>query len=129
MKRLFRQLGGKRWGFTLLELLVVLGILAVLAGVVVPVFTTIVGAGEQPACKADKHAIQAAIYSYYHYNGGDWPTADGEDSAVIQWTDLVPSYLNEIPGSDGDCAWGIDTDGIVCTTSADCNCATACTGF
>jgi len=128
LKRLFGQFAEKPRGFTLVELVVVLGILAVLSGIVVLSLTAMVGNAAQSACEVDERNIQTAVYSY-HYDNGVWPTADSEDSAVIQWTDLVPSYLNAVPSGDDDCGWGIDTGGKVCITRADCDCGTICTGF
>ena len=128
LKRLFGQFAQKPRGFTLIELVIALGILAVLSGVVALSLTAMIGNAEQSSCAVDERHIQTAVYSYY-YDAGGWPTADSGDAAVIQWTDLVPSYLNEVPSSDDDCGWGIDTGGTVCTTQADCDCGTSCTGF
>ena len=108
-----------------MELVVVLGILAVLSGIVVLSLTTMVGNAAQSACEADEQAIQTAVYSYY-YDNGVWPTATNNAAADIQWSDLVPGYLNETPGSDTDCDWGIETGGQVCADAASPPCGTAC---
>ena len=128
LKRLFGQFAQKPRGFTLVELVIALGILAVLSGVVALSLTAMVGNAAQSACAVDERHIQTAVYSY-HYDTGAWPTADSGDAAVIQWTDLVPGYLNAIPSGEDDCGWGIDTGGKVCTTQADCGCGTTCTDF
>lgn len=129
-KRVLKRLGGKRRGFTLIELLIVLSILAVLSAVVVLALTGFIGRGEKSACEADEAAIQVAVYSYYYENDGDWPTADNVGGKAIQWTDLVPLYLNEKPSSDDAAVWGIETSGVVCCNNAvadNCPCGTACT--
>ncbi len=131
-KRVLKRLGGKRRGFTLIELLIVLSILAVLSAVVVLALTGFIGRGESAACEADEQAVQTAVYSYYYENDGSWPTALGGDAADIDFTLLVPAYLNEAPSSDTSCIWGVDTGGVVCHKEAaagDCSCGTACTGF
>ena len=128
LKKLFGQFAKKPRGFTLVELVIALGILAVLSGVVALSFTTLVGNAAESACAVDERHIQTAVYSY-HYDTGAWPTADSGDAAVIQWADLVPGYLNAIPSGDDDCGWGIDTGGTVCATQADCGCGTSCTDF
>lgn len=128
-KRFLKRLGGKRRGFTLIELLIVLSILAVLAAVVVLALTGFIGRGESAACEADEDAIQTAAVAYYYENDGSWPTADGGDEANIDFTLLAPDYLTEEPGTNGDCIWGLDTGGIVCTNEAavgDCGCSNAC---
>ncbi len=125
-KQVFKRLGGKRRGFTLIELLIVLSILAVLAAVVVLALTGFIGRGESAACEADEQAVQTSVYSFYYENSGDWPTSDNVGGKAIQWTDLVPLYLNETPSSDTGCTWGIETTGVVCFDGADCDCGTAC---
>ena len=129
-KRFLKRLGGKRRGFTLIELLIVLSILAVLAAVVVLALTGFIGRGETAACDADEQAIQTAVYAFYYENSGDWPTADDAGGKAIQWSDLVPTYLNETPDSDATAVWGIEAGGQVCcnnAVAADCPCGTACT--
>lgn len=128
-KRVFKRLGGKRRGFTLIELLIVLSILAVLAAVVVLALTGFIGRGESAACEADENAIQTSVYSYYYENAGSWPTTGGGAGADIDFTLLVPDYLNETPGSDTGCTWGLDDGGEVCTKGATCGCGTACTDW
>lgn len=129
-KRFLKQLGGKRRGFTLIELLIVLSILAVLAAVVVLALTGFIGRGESAACESDENAIQTAVYSYYYEEDGEWPTADGDGGKAIDFTELVPEYLNEEPDSNDTAVWGIEVGGQVCCDNlvpADCPCGTACT--
>jgi len=57
-----------RWdktGFTLIELIVVLALIALLAGLVVPNVVKYIGAGEQRAWEADREALQTAVDAYY----------------------------------------------------------------
>ena len=126
-KRFLKRLGGKRRGFTLIELLIVLSILAVLAAVVVLALTGFIGRGESAACESDEAALQTAVYAFYYENDGDWPTSDDAGGKAIQYTDLVPTYLNETPDSDADATWGIETSGQVCSDAATPPCGTACT--
>ena len=112
-------------GFTLVELLIVLGILAVLAGVVTLSVTMFIGRGHTEACNADQHQIQTAVASYYHANDGIWPTEDGNapgDLFAEGFTSpLVGDYINEEPESDAKCDWQIDAQGLVVPNTPD-NC-------
>jgi general secretion pathway protein G len=63
-------------GFTLVELLIVIVILGILAGIVVFAVNGITDRGEASACKADVKTVQVASEAYYAKNGsfaGDMP--------------------------------------------------------
>jgi general secretion pathway protein G len=74
-------------GFTLVELLIVIVILGVLAGIVVFAVNGITDRGELAACKADVQSVQTAAEAYYAKNT-DYPaTVDG----------LAPDFIKTIP--------------------------------
>lgn len=95
----------KRSGFTLVELIVVISILAVLAGVVVPKVQSHVQKSRDARRLADIRAIQEAITSYYTDRGsypppikngsyGGWDVSS--DGNFID--ELVKTgYLSEVP--------------------------------
>jgi prepilin-type N-terminal cleavage/methylation domain-containing protein len=56
-------------GFTLVELLIVIVILGVLAGIVVFSVSGITGRGAAAACKSDVASVQVATEAYYAKNG------------------------------------------------------------
>ena len=66
------------------------------------------------SCNEAKNAIQAALDDY-HDNYGEWPTADGQPGD-IEWTELVPDYMEAIPANDSKCDWWVNSDpeGEVC---------------
>ena len=123
-KRGLRRIGGKR-GFTLVELLIVMTIIAVLVGIVVMSLAGFIGAGQEAVCDADERTLQSAVMAFWIANDGvaaGWPTAAGTLAAAggsaIDYTatdsdanDFVPDYIVEIPGSSVDGAvWTIDDD-------------------
>ncbi|MEO6713494.1 MAG: prepilin-type N-terminal cleavage/methylation domain-containing protein [Mycobacteriales bacterium] len=55
-------------GFTLIEVLVVISILGVLAGIVVFAVAGITDRGKTSACSTDKATVQTAIQAYYAVN-------------------------------------------------------------
>jgi len=105
------RLGFKRGekGFTLIEIIIVLAVMAVLAAVVVPNVTGFLGRGKERSWNADQGILQAAVDSWRtdisNRVGNSWPTvggvkgaladsgADGvdigTDSTVIKVSDLV----------------------------------------
>jgi general secretion pathway protein G len=84
MRRIRRQDAG----FTLLELIVVMSIIAILATLAVPRFTAAIRSAREAVLREDLHVMRAAIDSY---------TMD-KQKAPQSLDDLVQSgYLREIP--------------------------------
>jgi len=140
-KRGLRRVGGKR-GFTLVELLIVMTIIAVLVGIVVMSLIGFLGAGEETVCQADQRSLQTAVIAFWVLNGGaatDWPTACGDDggeiACAIDYTKgldsdgdgtidedekFVPGYVLETPRTEAGAVWWIGADAIVVSTGDDC---------
>jgi general secretion pathway protein G len=78
----------RRNGFTFLELLFVLAIVALMAGIAVPMFGGSIDRARESALKEDLHAIRKAIDDYYA-NVGKYPE---EISVLVQ-----KRYLRSIP--------------------------------
>lgn len=84
-------------GFTLVELLIVIVILGVLAGIVVFAVNGITDRGQKAACKADIKAVQVASEAYYAKNA-KYADQVAEDTAVPKTkTSLVPEFLQSAP--------------------------------
>jgi prepilin-type N-terminal cleavage/methylation domain-containing protein len=119
---------GRKKGFTFIELVIVLSILAVLAGIVTLSVTMYIGRGRTEACNTDQHSLQSAVASYYHANDGTWPT-DTEDASKPGdlfadgfTSPLVGDYITKVPKSDTNCDWQLNAKGMVIPNSGDCPC-------
>lgn len=68
-------------GFTLVELLIVLAILAVLAAVVIPNITGMFGRGAEQALDTDRRTIQTAVATFYFdiHDNSPWLTDEDDD--------------------------------------------------
>src|SRR5438067_972758 len=64
-------------GFTLVELLVVIGIIALLMAILLPVLGKARESSRRAACLSNLHQIGAALYIYADHNKGKLPVYDG----------------------------------------------------
>jgi general secretion pathway protein G len=87
----------KEEGFTLVELLIVIVILGVLAGIVVFAVNGITDRGTLAACKADVNTVQVAAEAYYAKNNDYADQIDVDPAGVL--TSLVPNFLHAAPNS------------------------------
>jgi prepilin-type N-terminal cleavage/methylation domain-containing protein/prepilin-type processing-associated H-X9-DG protein len=73
---------GRLPGFTLIEILVVIGIVAVLAALLFPVATGMIGKSHSTHCLSNLRAIGQGIHLYANDNNGDYPDAKWADGAA-----------------------------------------------
>jgi prepilin-type N-terminal cleavage/methylation domain-containing protein/prepilin-type processing-associated H-X9-DG protein len=84
----------RRGGFTLIEMLVVIAIIAILAAIILPVYFQARGKARQTHCLSNLKQIGAGLTTYaddndgYYTRGQFWPW-DGSHL----WTDAVEPYL------------------------------------
>jgi general secretion pathway protein G len=75
-------------GFTLIELMIVIAIIAILAGILIPNFVRARAQSLCTACKQNLANIGKAFEMYATDNGGEYPTSP---------VGVIPNYLSKIP--------------------------------
>ncbi len=95
--------------FTLIELLVVISIIALLAGIAMPVYSTVLLNGKMASAMAKARQIGMTLHVYANDHGGTFPDAKNDyDEAITTSNDafrgLLPAYLDTesifvVPGS------------------------------
>lgn len=90
-----------RRAFTMIELLVVVGILAMLAAILFPVFAQSKAAAKRTECVSNVRQLSAAMLMYVDDHEGLYPMrVDGTDNEnVDQWIDMIFPYVRA--GRDG----------------------------
>ena len=86
----------RKRGFTLIEILFVVVIIAILAAVVIPRLTTTADIAKQNACGANVANINTQIESYY-FTTGDWPSSDLNEMRPPTTYDYFPDDLPGCP--------------------------------
>jgi general secretion pathway protein G len=81
----------RRGGFTLIELMIVIAIIAILAAILVPNFIRARAQGQLTACKSNLKNIGTAMEMYSTDWAGSYPTNSGD------MNELTPNYLKTIP--------------------------------
>lgn len=104
-------------GFTLVELVVVLGIMAALAAVVVPVVARFAGKGDTEANKTEVQMVQSAFDLYMSDNAKTTITASGTSTNAWSTVDpgsvsknMYPTYLRQ---TTTKCSYTWAADGTV----------------
>ena len=82
----------KKHGFTLIEILVVLAVLAILTAILLPVFASARHRGRMTACASNLHQISLALHQYAADNDGDYPLDDPllAHNPHLVWALLTP---------------------------------------
>src|SRR6188474_457213 len=91
----------RRCGFTLVELLVVIGIIAVLMGVLVPTLAGARRSANNLKCAANLRSLGAAAMLYVNENRGHIPSCRAAYVAgnYISWYDQLAKYVFKRPAT------------------------------
>lgn len=101
MQRACPKASAGRRGFTMIEMLTVIAIIAILAGILFPVFATVRRKANQTSCMSNLHQIGVALKLYKDEHNGAYPealygftTPAGNNQPAQTVMGLYPQYLN-----------------------------------
>lgn len=97
-----------RLAFTLVELLVVIGIIALLAGIAFPNYSNSILKAQSVQCSENLHGIGIAVLSAATDNGGSFPEIDQAATNVYQPAGSVPGLVGVLS------RYGVATNNIQC---------------
>ena len=86
----------KKKGFTIIELLVVITVIAILVGLALPRFKGMQDEGNIAKVKGELRTLQSAVESYYIHNNNAYP-ATGASALQTALASAVPSIINYVP--------------------------------
>lgn len=104
-------------GFTLLEMMVVVAIIAILAAILIPNFTRARAQAQTAACIGNMKTIATALELYYT-DKQYYPTASQQSINAAFTTGTLDGYLNQVPE---DPAGGPNTYYMLTTATASSN--------
>ena len=85
-----KQIKQRKAGFTLIELMIVIAIIAILAAILVPNFIRARAQGQLTACKSNVKNLATSLEMYSTDNSGHYPSSAG-------FSLITPNYLKIIP--------------------------------
>ena len=108
--------GCDRWGFTLVETLIVLGIIAVLIGLLLPIAMAARRSSQTTMCSSNLRQVGQAFTMYANDANGHFPPNSGEIGQFWYQTDKIGKYLpSPVAMPDNTVAGGV----LVCPQDAE----------
>jgi prepilin-type N-terminal cleavage/methylation domain-containing protein len=105
--------GGKRLGFTLIELMLVVAIIGLLAAIAIPKFSDMVIRAKEAAIKGKLGALRSAVTIYYADNEGIYPQGLFALVFASRYLDELPFIdVPRIPSHRGSTESSVLSDGI-----------------
>lgn len=83
-------------GFTLIELMVVVSVLAIMASIALPKYADMIQKAQEGTVKGNLGALRSALSIYYADNSGSSPACVAGAASTVLTDSLIPKYLNEI---------------------------------
>jgi prepilin-type N-terminal cleavage/methylation domain-containing protein len=109
--RLRRLLRSRQSGFTLIEVLIVIGIMGILAAVIIPNVSGFLGTGTLNAAKTEMANVKTAALAYCGQNDR-WPNSSGDLVTLIDGTpkatytfDIATGFIFDASGSWSGITW------------------------
>jgi len=96
-------------GFTLIEMLLVLTLIAAIVGIALPSFRSMQQEGNMTRAQGDLRTLQTATESYYIHNDNTYPTA------LSDLTSATPTVVRSLPSdpfSGSDYEYAVDGDDV-----------------
>ena len=91
----------RRRGFTLVELLVVIGIIAILVAVLLPSLSKARSAAARAVCLSNQRQLATALLLYGQMNKGAIPPAPSNANCSLMWEAYGPSFGNIVGANQG----------------------------
>jgi prepilin-type N-terminal cleavage/methylation domain-containing protein len=88
-----RSLSG---GFTLVELMVVVSIIAILASIFIPKYADLITKSQEGGTKGNLASIRSSLSVYYADNQGAYPVCAFGPASSVLTASLVPKYLTGV---------------------------------
>lgn len=83
-------------GFTLVEILIVLGIVGGLAALLFPVFSRVREKGRSAVCQSNLKQIAIAMQQYVQDNSGTYPAMQYVQAGeIVRWNDAIMPYVKD----------------------------------
>lgn len=96
-----RKMLKNKKGFTLVELMIVVVIMAILVAVAIPIYNAVTEGVEKNACEANRRVITDNFNAFQ---------MTGNNGGAYSWTDLAGDHdLSALP-ADGDVTWSVFAD-------------------
>jgi general secretion pathway protein G len=83
-------------GFTIIELLIVIAVIAILVGIALPRFKGMQDEGRLAQAKGELRTLQSAVESYYIHNNNAYP-ATGSAALETALSTAAPSIIDHVP--------------------------------
>lgn len=84
-------------GFTLIELMMVVSIIAILASIAMPKFADMLEKAQEGSLKGNLGSMRSALSLYYSDNQGVFPVCVAGPASTVFAGTLAPSYIASIP--------------------------------